>query len=111
MGASDGGIVRVFFIEGLYIGLVGLGLGLAKGLFSCLLIWRYGLPLDPDVYYIQKLPIVVRPSEIASVAAATTAFSGRQDGLEALEVDRLDGVDAVEHLSGLEEALDLARVD
>lgn len=71
MGASDGGIVRVFFIEGLYIGLVGLGLGLAKGLFSCLLIWRYGLPLDPDVYYIQKLPIVVRPSEIAWVAGAT----------------------------------------
>jgi lipoprotein-releasing system permease protein len=40
------------------------------GLGTCLLIWRFGLPLDPDVYYIQKLPIVVRPSEIASVAGA-----------------------------------------
>jgi lipoprotein-releasing system permease protein len=70
MGATDPGILRVFFAEGLYIGLVGLGLGLLMGLGSCLLIWRFGLPLDPDVYYIQKLPIVVRPSEIASVAAA-----------------------------------------
>lgn len=70
MGATDAGILRVFFAEGLYIGLVGLGLGLLMGLGSCLLIWRFGLPLDPDVYYIQKLPIVVRPSEIASVAGA-----------------------------------------
>jgi lipoprotein-releasing system permease protein len=74
MGATDAGILRVFFAEGLYIGLVGLGLGLLMGLGSCLLIWRFGLPLDPDVYYIQKLPIVVRPSEIASVAAAAVGL-------------------------------------
>jgi len=70
MGASDGGILRVFFAEGLYIGIVGLGLGLVMGIGSCLLIYRFGLPLDPDVYYIHKLPIVMRPSEIASVAGA-----------------------------------------
>jgi lipoprotein-releasing system permease protein len=70
MGASDGGILRVFFAEGLYIGLVGLGLGLGLGIGTCLLIGRFGLPLDPDVYYIQKLPVVMRVSEIGSVAAA-----------------------------------------
>jgi len=70
MGASDGGILRVFFAEGLYIGIVGLGLGLVMGIGSCLLIYKFGLPLDPDVYYIHKLPIVMRPSEIASVAGA-----------------------------------------
>jgi lipoprotein-releasing system permease protein len=74
MGASDGGILRVFFAEGLYIGLVGLGLGLVLGIGSCLLIWRFGLPLDPDVYYIQKLPVVMRPSEIASVALAAVGL-------------------------------------
>jgi len=74
MGASDAGILRVFFAEGLYIGLVGLGLGLVLGIGSCLLIWRFGLPLDPDVYYIQKLPVVMRPSEIASVALAAVGL-------------------------------------
>jgi len=74
MGASDAGILRVFFAEGLYIGLVGLGLGLLLGIGSCLLIWRFGLPLDPDVYYIQKLPVVMRPSEIASVALAAVGL-------------------------------------
>jgi lipoprotein-releasing system permease protein len=70
MGATDGGILRVFFAEGLYIGLVGLGIGLALGIGSCVLISRFGLPLDPDVYYIQKLPVVMRVGEIASVAVA-----------------------------------------
>lgn len=70
MGARDGAILRVFFAEGLYIGLLGLALGLALGIGGCLLISRYGLPLDPDVYYIQKLPVVMRGMEIASVALA-----------------------------------------
>jgi lipoprotein-releasing system permease protein len=70
MGATDGGILRVFFAEGLYIGLVGLGLGLLLGIGTCVLISRFGLPLDPDVYYIQKLPVVMRAGEIASVALA-----------------------------------------
>ncbi|MBC8131956.1 MAG: FtsX-like permease family protein [Deltaproteobacteria bacterium] len=70
MGATDGGILRVFFAEGLYIGLVGLGLGLVLGIGTCVLISRFGLPLDPDVYYIQKLPVVMRAGEITSVALA-----------------------------------------
>ena len=70
MGATDGGILRVFFAEGLYIGLVGLALGLFFGIGTCLLIKRFGLPLDPDVYYIQKLPVLMRSGEIGSVAAA-----------------------------------------
>jgi len=70
MGARDGAILRVFIAEGLYIGLVGLGLGLALGIGGCLLLSRYGLPLDPDVYYIQKLPVVMRGAEIASVSLA-----------------------------------------
>ncbi|MEO5766876.1 MAG: FtsX-like permease family protein [Polyangia bacterium] len=74
MGATDGGILRVFFAEGLYIGLVGLGLGLALGIGTCVLISRFGLPLDPDVYYIQSLPVVMRAGEITSVALAAVGL-------------------------------------
>ena len=35
MGARDGAIVRIFFAEGLYIGLLGLSLGLALGSAGC----------------------------------------------------------------------------
>ena len=60
MGARDGAILRVFFAEGLYIGLLGLALGLVLGIGGCLLLSHCGLPLDPDVYYIQRLPVVMR---------------------------------------------------
>lgn len=75
MGATDAGILRVFVAEGVYIGAVGLALGIAYGIGTCLLISHRGLPLDPDVYYIQKLPVVMRFSEIASVAAAALGLS------------------------------------
>jgi lipoprotein-releasing system permease protein len=70
MGARDAAILRVFFAEGLYIGLLGLALGMTFGITGCVLLARYGLPIDPDLYYIQKLPVVMRVSEIASVSLA-----------------------------------------
>jgi len=68
MGAGDGAILRIFVAEGLYIGILGLVVGIAAGIAGCVLMSRYGLPLDPDVYYIHKLPVVMRAGEIAAVA-------------------------------------------
>jgi lipoprotein-releasing system permease protein len=68
MGATDGAIRRVFFAEGLYIGLLGLTVGVSVGVVQCKLIMRYGLPLPTDVYYINKLPVVLRAGEIGAVA-------------------------------------------
>lgn len=70
MGAEDGGVQRLFVIEGLYIGLIGLCAGVTTGVVSCLLIERYGLPLPTDIYYITRLPVVMRVGEIAIVAAS-----------------------------------------
>lgn len=70
MGAGDGGIQRVFVAEGIYIGLIGLAVGVSSGVVTCLLMQKYGLPLPTDVYYISKLPVVMRPSEILEVAAS-----------------------------------------
>ncbi len=70
MGAGDGGIQRVFVAEGVYIGIIGLAVGVTTGVLGCILIEKYGLPLPTDVYYISKLPVVMRPSEILVVAAS-----------------------------------------
>jgi lipoprotein-releasing system permease protein len=74
MGAGDGAILRIFFAEGLYIGLLGLIVGVASGVLTCVLIERYGLPLPTDVYYISNLPVVMRPEEIGTVAALALAL-------------------------------------
>ena len=41
---------------------------------SCRLLERYGLPLPAEVYYIEKLPVVMRASEIAAVGLAALAL-------------------------------------
>jgi len=70
MGAEDGAVQRIFVAEGIYIGLIGLLVGVATGIAGCLLIKKYGLPLPTDVYYITQLPVVMRTGEIATVAAS-----------------------------------------
>ncbi|HVZ89494.1 MAG TPA: FtsX-like permease family protein [Polyangia bacterium] len=97
MGARDGAILRVFFAEGLYIGLLGLALGLVLGIGGCLLLSHYGLPLDPDVYYIQKLPVVMRVSEIAAVNLAALALCCLATLYPAMLASRMRPVDGLRY--------------
>ena len=74
MGARDGAILRIFFAEGLYIGLLGLVLGVGAGVAGCLLLAQLrAAAADPDVYYIEKMPVVMRAGEIAAVGLAALA--------------------------------------
>ena len=45
------------------------------GYGTCLLIDRVGIPLDPEVYYISNLPVLIDPSQFALVALAALALS------------------------------------
>jgi lipoprotein-releasing system permease protein len=67
--------MRVFMIEGLYIGMLGTGFGIALGVGTCLALDIFGLPLDPDVYYIDKLPVAMDAVSITLVALAGIAIS------------------------------------
>jgi len=76
LGASDIGVLRIFVIQGLVIGVIGTAVGLAGGLTTCWYIARFGIPLDPEVYYIDSLPVVLDPVEIGvtGVCAILIAF-------------------------------------
>lgn len=78
LGATNRSILYIFVIDGQIIGFVGCLLGILFGLIICGVLQEYGLKLDPRVYYLEHLPIVVRPLEIFLVAvgamtAATVA--------------------------------------
>jgi lipoprotein-releasing system permease protein len=62
-------------IEGLYIGLLGTGFGITLGVATCWAMKRFGLPLNPDVYYIDKMPVHVDPSSVALTFAAGVLIS------------------------------------
>jgi lipoprotein-releasing system permease protein len=75
LGAGDIGVMQLFAIQGLLIGLIGTALGVSFGLIQCWLGKRYGLPLDPDVYYIDRLPIHIDPGAVVAAAAAGVLIS------------------------------------
>lgn len=70
MGAGEKLIRRVFVLEGWFISLLGLAIGLLMGLAFCLLQQRFGLISMPGNFVIQAYPVVLRGSDLL-----ITAFS------------------------------------
>lgn len=71
MGASDGAIVRLFLIEGTLIGAMGATTGLGLGFVTAFACEHLGLRLNPEVYYIDKLPVHIDPVEFTVVGVAS----------------------------------------
>ncbi len=71
MGTRSIGIGLIFQIVGLAIAGVGTLVGVAIGLTTCHVVSVYGYKLDPKVYLIDRLPIVVRPFEVLLVVLIT----------------------------------------
>ena len=97
MGARDGAILRIFFAEGLYIGVLGLALGVVAGVAGCYRLATKGLPLPAEVYYIEKMPVVMRASEIAAVALAALALCCLATIYPAVLASRMRPVDGLRY--------------
>jgi lipoprotein-releasing system permease protein len=70
LGASDGMVLRTFMTMGMIIGGIGTLLGVSTGAALCAGLQWFGLRLDPDVYYIDRLPINVSAADYGLVAVA-----------------------------------------
>jgi lipoprotein-releasing system permease protein len=70
LGASDGAVMRIFMLEGVIIGGIGTVFGVGTALAACTGLSWFGVRLDPDVYYIDRLPVNVNASDYAMVAVA-----------------------------------------
>lgn len=70
LGATDGAVMRTFMTEGMIIGGIGTLLGVSTGVALCTGLAWFGLRLDPDVYYIDRLPINVSAWDYAAVTLA-----------------------------------------
>ncbi|ADW17091.1 lipoprotein releasing system, transmembrane protein, LolC/E family [Desulfobulbus propionicus DSM 2032] len=68
MGATTRSIMRIFFYQGMVIGLSGTVIGLAGGLGLCALLKRYKIiELPPDVYPMSTMPIKVVPFDVGVI--------------------------------------------
>src|SRR5437868_7124606 len=95
MGARDSSVMKIFVLEGLAIGAIGTAIGLLLGLASCSFIERFGLQLDPDVYYISNLPVNVDGAQFVMVAAIAVALSYLATLYPATKASRLSPVDGL----------------
>jgi lipoprotein-releasing system permease protein len=95
MGAGVPGVMKIFVAEGLVIGAVGTFFGLVLGLGTCLLVDKVGIPLDPEVYYISNLPVLVEPAQFALVALVSVALAFLATVYPATKAARLRPVDGL----------------
>ena len=95
MGARDASVMKIFVVEGLTIGAIGTGMGLLLGLASCSFIEKYGLQLDPDVYYISNLPVNVDGVQFILVAGISLCLSYLATLYPATKASRLSPVDGL----------------
>ncbi|MGB0314381.1 MAG: lipoprotein-releasing ABC transporter permease subunit [Parvibaculales bacterium] len=84
MGAGRGMVMRIFFITGASIGVVGTLAGLAAGiLFSTyieeirqFLIWSTGANLFPaEIYFLERMPARILPADVLQIALMALALS------------------------------------
>jgi lipoprotein-releasing system permease protein len=98
MGMPAKSIRRVFFAQGLVIGIVGTGAGLVIGVAAALLIGEKKLiPLDPSIYFIDHLPVSMQPLDITWIVLASLAVAALATIHPALQAARLYPVEAIRH--------------
>ena len=84
LGASPGGVMKIFMTQGIVIGLTGVFFGIVFGILGALYVadivgfvervlgWRF---LDPSIYQITELPSQLRPMDVLVTALFSFAMS------------------------------------
>lgn len=96
MGLPSASIKRIFLAQGLVIGVVGTGIGLVIGLVVGLAIgqWRL-IALDPQVYYIDHLPVQMQPLDVVLIVALGLLVATLATVYPAVQASRLFPIEAI----------------
>lgn len=106
MGATKGMIMRIFFVDGAFIGIVGTTIGVILGLLFCdnIEAIRQGLQsllgrdlFSAEIYFLSKLPARVDPAEVLSVIGISLFLSFAATLYPSWRAAKFDPVEALRY--------------
>jgi lipoprotein-releasing system permease protein len=97
LGASDNAILSIFMTEGVMIGAIGTFFGVATGYAAIKGLTWFGLRLDPDVYYVDRLPISADLSDFLLVALSALVITTLATVYPAVAASRLRPVEGIRY--------------
>ena len=98
MGMPAKSIRRIFFAQGLVIGVVGTVLGLILGFGGALALDKYQfIKLDAQVYFIDHLPVSTQPGDVMWIVLASIAIAAIATVYPSVQASRLFPIEAIRH--------------
>lgn len=98
MGMPAKSIRRIFFAQGVVIGVVGTVLGLIIGFAAAIGLDRYKfIKLDPQVYFIDHLPVANQPEDVIMIVLASIAIAAVATVYPSIQASRLFPLEAIRH--------------
>jgi lipoprotein-releasing system permease protein len=98
MGMRDRGILKVFMLQGIWIGVIGTAIGTGLGVGLGWLIDTYDIIKIPAaVYFVDHLPVSIRATDVLVIVGGSIGIAFAATVYPALRASRLQPVDAIRH--------------